>query len=475
MGEAMRLLGGLVLEDGRRWVEAAAPFQLEDAAAVLEPDAGAARLHWLGRSKGSSKSTDLAGMSLAWLVEQAQPLDTGYVAASDAEQANRLLDRARGLVARTPALQGVVKVEAWRVLNTKTGASVQALAADVAGAEGVLTPWIAIDELPNWADTTAARGMATALLSSVPKVAGCRLVVIGHAGRPGSWQHRLLEDACADASWRVNDRPGPAPWIDGAALRAQERLLLESEYRRRWLNEWVAAEDKLTTLEDVRACVTPGGGVLPPERGTRYVLGLDLGIKNDRTALSVAHLADDGDVVLDRQEVWQGTRDRPVQLAEVEAVVLEASRSYNRAPLLVDPWQAAQMTQRLRRAGVRVHEVTFSQQQIGRMALVLVRLLRDRQLDLPDDEDLIAELADVRLVERSPGAYRIDHDSGKHDDRVISLALVAQYLVEAGVKMRRRRGVLVYRDGEAGGDVVALSPRDRAFVEQFGGDPKDVA
>lgn len=479
MGDALDLLAGMRLEDGRTWGEAAAPFQLEDARAVLEPGEGDRRLHWLGRSKGSSKSTDLGGLSLAWLVAQSQPLDEGFVAAADEEQANRLLTRARGLIARTPVLEGLVKVEARRLVNVRTGAVVQALAADVAGAEGVLTPWIAIDELPNWADTVSAKGMAVALLSSVPKVARCRLVVIGHAGRPGSWQHKLLEDARGDAAWRVNDRLGPAPWIDTGQLAMQERLLLPSEFRRRWHNEWVAPEDRLTTLDDVRACVTPGASTLPPVKGFRYVMGLDIGLKNDRTVLSVGHLdteEPEGQVVLDRQVVWAGSRANPVQLAEVEAVVLEAHQAYNRAPLLVDPWQAAQMTQRLRRAGVKVVEVTFSPQQIGRMATVLFRLLRDRLLDLPDDDDLVAELAAVRLVEKSPGAYRIDHDSGKHDDRVISLALVAQHLVEIGVS-RRRVGFPMVDGVDRDGEVVEGRPlsgsarqvaRDEAFRRDHG-------
>jgi hypothetical protein len=38
------------------------------------------------------------------------------------------------------------------------------------------------------------------------------------------------------------------------------------------------------------------------------------------------------------------------------------------------------------------------------------------------------------LIETSPGSYRIDHDSGEHDDRVISLALAAQPLLTTPVK-----------------------------------------
>jgi hypothetical protein len=116
----------------------------------------------------------------------------------------------------------------------------------------------------------------------------------------------------------------------------------------------------------------------------------------------------------------------------VEAAVVELHRGYGRARLSFDPYQAAQLTQRLRASGVGCDEFTFSAQSVGRLAVTLFRLLRDRALDLDGDDDgLIDELSHVHLREQSPGTYRIDHESGRHDDRVISLALAAQALVQA--------------------------------------------
>jgi hypothetical protein len=60
--------------------------------------------------------------------------------------------------------------------------------------------------------------------------------------------------------------------------------------------------------------------------------------------------------------------------------------------------------------------------------------LRDHQVALPDDPDLIDELVNVKLVETAPSSYRIDHDSSQHDDRVISLALAAHRLVTTSAR-----------------------------------------
>jgi hypothetical protein len=85
----------------------------------------------------------------------------------------------------------------------------------------------------------------------------------------------------------------------------------------------------------------------------------------------------------------------------------------------LDPWQAIGLLQRLRSRGVRVEEYTFSATSVGRLASTLHLLIRNRLLALPDDEELLDELRNVRLRETSLGVVRIDHDADQHDDRAI--------------------------------------------------------
>ena len=62
--------------------------------------------------------------------------------------------------------------------------------------------------------------------------------------------------------------------------------------------------------------------------------------------------------------------------------------------------------------------------------MTLHLLLREHRLALPDDAELLEELATVRLRESTPGVYRLDHDASGHDDRAVSLALAALALTE---------------------------------------------
>jgi hypothetical protein len=435
--EALDVLAALVNDDDRRWGEVATDHQRADAAAIL--DLAGPRRHFVTRPRGGSKTTDLGGIAIAALLVQLPRMSRSYAFASDKEQAQLLIDTVAGFKDRTPGL-GSLLVGANRVTNANTGATLQVMASDDASAWGLRPHLTITDEIGQWPSHRRVQRLWSAIVSALPKVEGSRLVALTSAGDPAHWSHKVLERARSADGWRASEMPGPTPWTAESELVELRRDLSEWEYRRLVLNEWTAADDRLTSAEDLRRCVTLEGS-LAPAWGVRYVIGLDLGVKDDRTVLSVCHaepVVKPGQrpgqvagvrVVLDRQQVWEGSRRNPVRLDEVEAAVWEVSRSFNRAKVVCDPWQAMGMAQRLRERGVVVTEFAFSQQSVGRLAMSLYQLLRDGMLALPPDEALIDELAHVRLEERAPGVVRMEHDSGRHDDRAISLALAAHQLL----------------------------------------------
>lgn len=453
---ALALLGALRLEDGRTWGEAATPVQRADAASILDADARA-RFHYITRARGYSKTTDLAAVVIAAMLEQAPAGARLFAAASDRDQSRLLVDSIDGFVRRTPLLRGLLDVQSFRVVSARGGAELTALAADEAGAWGLRPYLVVADELGAWNPTPGTQRFWEALATAIPKTRG-RLAVITTAGTPRSWAHRLLEHAKASELWRVSETAGPPPWLDADMLEEERRRLPESSFRRLFLNEWAQAEDKLVSLSDLAAC-TVLEGPLAAVPGTRYRVAADLGLKGDRTACVVCHAEaltrtlepadfEDGEqplmraagepheltvgtrVVLDRIETWQGTREAPVRVAEVEEWLAQASHSFNGAPVTLDPWQALGTLQRLQARGVRVDEFTFNPASVGRLASTLHLLLRNRALALPDDPELIDELAAVELRETSPGVMRMDHAAGAHDDRAIALGMAAIRLLE---------------------------------------------
>jgi phage terminase large subunit-like protein len=393
---------------------------------VLDADAET-RFHFISRSRGFSKTTDLAGVALAVLLAQAPAGSKSYAVAADQEQARLLLDSVEGFVRRSPVLAGYVEVRQSRVVVKQTGATLVALAADAASSWGLRPFLCVVDELAQWGETGGPRRIWEALTSAVPKVNG-RLVVITTAGSPGHFSKRIRDHAAIDPLWRLAEATGPAPWIEQRLLDEQRRRLPESSYRRLFLNEWSSGDDSLVSEEDLRACVTLGGP-LEPESGQRYVIGVDVGLKHDRTVAAICH-SNSARIVLDRIQTWQGTRMNPVPLDAVEAWLLEAVRRYSPARIVCDPWQSAQLMQRLRSTNVSITEHAFTESSISRITSSLFGLLRDHSIALPDDDDLLDELLNVRVVTKPSGLLRLDHSHDRHDDRAVAVALAAHQLLQ---------------------------------------------
>ncbi len=441
MSDALDLLAGLQMEDGRRWGQMATPEQLADAKAVLDP-AGPAMFFYT-RPRGGAKTDDLAAVVVVWLAILAAPGARAYGAAADRDQAALLIDSIRGFANRTPGLAGALQIDAWRVSNRTTGATFEALAADGPGAFGLRPALLVVDEVAQWPDTPGPKLLWEALVSSMAKVPGSKLVVLTSAGSPSHWSYRVLQHARTSEQWRTSEWPGPVPWVDPVALEEQRGLLTESQFNRLHMNLWTEPEDALATHADVMACAILDGPQPFGSDKTPYCIAVDLGVKRDRSVLVVAHseAADthwngsrriDGGtrVVIDRKLLWKPTKLRPVRLEDVEEAILQTWESYGRPAVVVDPWQAIGLAQRLRDRGVRVEEFAFSASSVGRLAGVLYGLIRDHRLAIDShDTELVNELSSVRLRESSPGSYRMDHGPSGHDDQAVAVALAAQHLL----------------------------------------------
>ncbi len=434
--DPLALLGGLVLEDGRTWGQAALPWQRDDAAAVLAPVAApeAVRRHYLLRGRGMSKSTDVAGAALALLLAVAPPRSRGLVYAVDAEQAALFMDALAGLVLRTPGLGGALELGARSLTVRATGASLSVETSDGASAFGA-RPWLTVvDELGAWPASANHRRLWSAITSAVPKVPSSRLVVIGTAGSPLGLGAQVWAQAQASPHWRTSLRPGPSPWWSEADVEALRGDLTASEWARLVDCEWSEGDDTLASAEDVAACIRPTGTVLAPNPRHDYVAALDVGTRRDLTALVVGHAewrTSGRVVVIDRALYWRpgpGTGGR-VDLAEVEAATRTLCREYG-ARLRFDRMQAEQLTTNLARAGVTCCEYLFTAAGANRLARGLWGALRDRALDLPDDDEVRAEFMAARLVETGPGTLKLVNPPGAHDDIVTAVGMVVADLTE---------------------------------------------
>lgn len=459
---ALDILYGLILGNGKAWGEVAVDQQREDAAAIFTEERP--HLHFITRPRGGSKTTDVAGMAIAWLIADAPLMARGYVVAANSEQAAHVIDAAASFRARTPELEGAVSVENEKIIAPGKGAWIRVLSLSDSGAWGLREArFLIADEFCQWPQTRAAKRVYEALRSTVQKEMGCRLVILSSSGEPTHWSRATFDEANREMvhareqnrlpMWRVSEMPGPVPWQDPEEIEQLRNELSPSAYDRLVLNIWSQDEDRAISEEDFEVAArnrfrlshrVPTGlrgyglRLHDPMPEQKYLMSVDIGIYNDSTVMCVAHKEPlDPEkpkglqkVVIDHLERWSGSKKRPVQLQDVEDWIVAHATEYNRARVLADPDQFVGNIQSLNRRGVRAGAFVFGATSVGQVATALVQAFRNRQIEVPDYKSLRDELVSVRLRESAPGVTRLTHDRERgHDDQAVAIGLVCHELL----------------------------------------------
>jgi phage terminase large subunit-like protein len=422
------VLAQLRLNGGALWTEAAASFQLEDIRSVLSEDGPP--YGFLTRSRGASKTSDLAAAAMSVLLAAEEPLRL-FWAAADLDQGRLALDCIDGYARRTSGLAGQLDIQTRRVVAPASGASLEIVPADAASAWGTTPDLVFVDEICQWGEGPSAVRLWEALSSAVTKKPGARLVILSTAGSPDHWSRKVLDHAEASPLWWVHEVHGPPPWADPVRIEEQRERLPHAVFQQLFENRWTQAEGSFLDAATIDRAFTLDGPSVG--RHPSRVAGLDLGSVKDASVLSVGHREADDIVHLDRQIVWQGSRLRPVDFSEMERDIVAMHRELGGFTLRGDPWQALDLFQRLRGQGVRVEQYNFSQASKQRLAQTLLQALNAQTLRLYEAEGLRDELLGLRLVQASSGTWAFDHKRGKHDDRATALSLMLVAALECSI------------------------------------------
>lgn len=434
-----------------------------DAALVAPP--GTTReslLHW---GKKSAKSSTAAARALHHLVAQPdEPEDRLIgIASFDEEQSAIIFGLVRQFVARHQWLAENIKLlrneaifeEAVR--DPRTGGQytrthrLRVLARDARGTHG--EPWSLVirDEL--WSEPD--HSMSEALIPS-PTRRRAEVLYLSYSGlasqqKAGVPLFDLLTRAKAgddglfysyiggtgdDASWRV------CPWITEAWVEGQRRLFAASpsRFKRVVLNLPVTADGDtlLTPMEMAGITVRTTPRLVGPR-----LAGLDLGLTNDHAALVWGALDPDGIFVVEGTEIWTPPDEGRISLQAVEDRVVRLAREVTLARVCVDQWQAAQLVERLVRAGVPARMVGVEQTRLDKMVTTIKSAAASRTLQVPSTcVYLLEQLESVRTVEtRTPrrdllkfAASGTGPSASAHDDAVVALGLC---LIEVAPKLGR--------------------------------------
>jgi hypothetical protein len=421
------------------WAAQLAPA-LEDIAGVRPGYAGP-RCFWRTLARGHDKTTGLARVVNYLLAFSRRKLIID-AAAADADQAALLLAAMRREAELNPWMAARIKFTRDGAIGP--GGELSVLTSDAPTAAGRIPDVVICDEVTHW----RTRALWDMLYSGVTKRPDCVVVVITNAGVKDSWQWDVKEAAKAQPSrWLVYEAPGRLQtWMSEENLAADRKLLTPSEARRLLDNEWIDPAEEAGYLHpaDIDACESLGRELglvynTRARRGQEYWASIDYGPKRDRTCLAVMHQRESGLLVIDRMDVWQGSRAEEIQIADIRVWLREAREQFPDLHLVLDPYQLLELAQDL--CG-HLHIERFE----GRggkanyeMAELLRSLIVNRQiawypgcgsLPLADGrlEDFRQELRGL-VTKRTSYGYRIDHESTKHDDRTVTVGMGAVQLM----------------------------------------------
>jgi hypothetical protein len=399
----------VVLEDGRLLGEAMEDWQEQDFRGLDTHRHG-----FIERPRGHTKTGD-AGTEILGDLVIGPPNSKLYGVAADEDQGRLLRDDVEGKFERSPILRSLAKYTRTEIIVPSTGSRFKVLSSDGPSAYGLRPDRAYVDELTEH----PRRDIWDALWSASGKRPGCKVTVLTTAGWDKThvaWEVR--QNAEREANWYFSSRGQCASWIDPAWLAQQQRTLPPHVFARLHLNQWVEGAGAFLLASEVDRIFAAG---LRAGDGPRAI-GVDLGLARDASVVSLVRAnAAIGGVDVEALVTWTPRSGERVDLREVEDEVGRLALAL-RAPVVVDPWQAVLLAQRLRAAGVVVVEYPFTSDGRRKLFGVLLDLVRAGTLRSHPHEALRQELLQLEVQESASG-WRVDHRVGKHDDHVVAVAL----------------------------------------------------
>jgi len=414
-----------ILEDGRKLEEALEDWQLKY---IFEPlDSGNYNLFYLELPRKHAKTTTIAGEAIITEPLLGPPGQRIYLCAGDSDQASILLETAKGMIQRNPILRPSFKIHRKEISipAVDTVAKVMSADADTAYGLGALGSrfYFVLDEFWN-----SQEDFWVAFYTATGAKSNWRGIIITTAGFDYNsicWKVREMCRKKISPRFYFFSAPGKlASWIPEEWVQMQRETLPPHLFQRFIENKWTAGEAAFLTREEIEKCKDSS---LSPKLTCpvgRHFLGIDLGLRRDRTAAVITHKTSDF-VEIDSIEVWEGTKDSPVLLADIEEYIHQASENFSGLKVIIDPWQAESIIQRI----PSIERFTFTTANLEALSKNLYSLFHNGLIRFYPHSGLERELLSVNAKQTSYG-WRIDHLSGGYSDIVMALGMSCLHSVK---------------------------------------------
>lgn len=409
--------------------------------------------------KKNGKSTLVAALALYHLLTTRDA--ECYIAASSREQAGIILKQARKFINGSPALSRLFRMNQRAIESEADEGVVKVLASDVDTADGVIPTLAIVDELHRhksadlygvFRDGLGPRAGQMVTISTAGddedsplgrmRSAAYKLPTVRH---DGAYRYcRSADGAYAMHEWSLEpdqDRDdmatvvaaNPASWQDERALtiRKNSPSTTSWQWARFACGVWMQGEDTAIDPIEWADCGTDE----TPPKGLRWRLGLDLGWKDDTTAVVPHAFDDDGVAWLAVPRVLRAERHgASLRKQAVLDAVTELAGSYGVETVVLDPENDGEvLAQDLEGLGF---DVVAHSQKPAPMSLAAERFhaaVREGTLRHPRDDVLTRHVLNARVKQTQDDSWRFVKEtkqSSKHIDALIAAAMIHSFAVD---------------------------------------------
>lgn len=239
------------------------------------------------------------------------------------------------------------------------------------------------------------------------------------------------------------DRKNRMKWQTKAYLSQQKGRLRKATFRRLHLNEWTSGIESFIEPELWDQCINKKLSPILPSREVRLTAGVDIGIKNDFSAV-VAVTRNGNRIKLACHKVWKPSKENPLDLEVVEGYLRELNKNYVLESVVYDPFQFHGSAMRLKKEGLPMLEYPQTSDRLTRMGQLIFDLIKGGNLELYPDKEMRSQALHTKAKETQRG-WRLVKGGKQKIDIIIALAMALD-----SIKIEASKPGRIYVDsGEA--------------------------
>lgn len=412
-----------------------------------------------GLPRKAGKSTMAAAIALYMAAADGEPGAEVVIAAGSREQAAIVFDQARAFVESNPHLEELFDAQRF-VIYGPANSTIKRVAADGKMQHGLNVSAAIIDELHSFqsprqeelwnALTTGSGAREQPLIMAITTAGYDKNTVLGRlydAGlrlddverRPGltiardeasgflMWWYGLDRDEQAEdeEAWQLAN---PASWLTPKVLRAQadSPTVDELAFRRLHLNMWTKTRDAWLPAglwESLKS-----DAELDPD--LPVVLGVDVGLVHDSTAVAIAQLQDDGRIVV-RARVWAARDDAVahvimpggrVDLEVIETHIEHLAAQYQVREVVYDPRFFDRSAQTLSGLGLTVAPIDQSSRRMLEAYADFYLACRESRL-AHDGDRVLSQHVESTMATMTEKGWKISRQRLQRIDAMVATAM----------------------------------------------------